>query len=77
MYSDVTRYKVTCTITHWILKGKLTHTPEVRNMLKHLSAACLGFINRILINFTQEEFAGGVPETECVSTLYNEMCQSI
>lgn len=40
--------------------------------LKCLSAACLDCISRILMKSAQKEFAGGVPETQCVSTLHNE-----
>lgn len=50
-----------------------THILKVGSTLKHLSAACLDGINGILMKSTQKEFAGGVPETQYVSTLYNKM----
>lgn len=49
-----------------------THVLKVGRTLKHLSAACLDGINGILMRSTQKEFAGGVPETQYVSTPYNK-----
>lgn len=48
------------------------HALKVGNMLKNGNVAFPDSIKRILIKSTQKELAGGVPKSQCVSTLYNK-----